>query len=155
MKIAIAFLHLINFAIVALQRIEAGKGSIGQLHHDLITAGRAVGAKTDAELRSYLVGFVPMLHNTHWDSFRDFMVKPMSPKEVSKSARDLNFFTGKPVPQNPIAKAGMFAEPESAEALQGWIASLNGSEGLVAMTAVGMAQNLFSKLVDEELEAIK
>ena len=156
MKIAIAFLHLINFAIVALQRIEAGKGSIGQLHHDLITAGRAVGAKTDAEIRTYLVGFVPMLHNTHWDSFRDFMVKPMSPKEVSESGRELNFFTGKPVPQNPIAKAGtMFGDPESPEALQAWIESLNASEGIVAMTAVGMAQNLFSKLVDEELEATK
>lgn len=80
---------------------------------------------------------------------------PMSPKEVSESGRELNFFTGKPVPQNPIAKAGMFGEPESPEALQAWIASLNGSEGLVAMTAVGMAQNLFSKLVDEELEATK
>lgn len=153
MKIIIAFTHLINFAIVALQRIEAGKGTIGQLHHDLQIAGRAVSMKNTAELQNLLDCFCPMIHNHHWDLFVEFML-PKSPKEVAESseARELNFFTGKPIPQNPIAKAGMFAEPESAEALQGWIAGLNGSEQIVAMTAAGMAQNLFHKVVEEELE---
>ena len=153
MKIIIAFTHLINFVIVALQRIEQGQGTIGQLHHDLQVAGRAVSMKNTAELQNLLDCFCPMIHNRHWDLFVEFLL-PKSPKEVAESpeARDLNFFTGKPVPQNPIGKAGQFGEPESPEALKDWIAMLNGSERITAMTAVGMAQNLFSKLVDEELE---
>ena len=103
MKIIIAFNHLINFAIVALQRIEAGKGTNSQLHHYLQVAGRAVSMKNTAELQNLLDCFCPMIHNRHWDMFVEsiFLAKPCS---TDLEARDLNFFTGKPTPVNPILK---------------------------------------------------
>jgi hypothetical protein len=151
MKIIIAFNHLINFAIVALQRIEAGKGTNSQLHHDLQVAGRAVSMKNTAELQNLLDCFCPMIHNRHWDMFVEsiFLAKPCS---TDLEARDLNFFTGKPTPVNPILKNGLFHTPQTFEDLRDYTLRHSEGERAAAITCSEMAINLCHKLVEEEIE---
>ena len=53
--------------------------------------------------------------------------------------------------ENPLKPNGFITTPESVEALAEWLNLLSGSECTVAVTAAGMAWNLASQLVQEEI----
>jgi hypothetical protein len=51
--------------------------------------------------------------------------------------------------KNPIPTNGMFATPESLEALQEYVSQFNGSELRVAMVVMMMTMNLCNDLVKQ------
>lgn len=57
--------------------------------------------------------------------------------------------------KNPIKPVGLFATPNSMEQFQDYLARFNGSEGVVAQTAAGMAWNLASKYVQEMIDQLE
>jgi hypothetical protein len=52
---------------------------------------------------------------------------------------------------NPIPKSGLFATPESTDALTAYIEQMNGSERALAYTIAMMTFNLSNKLVEDNI----
>lgn len=49
-----------------------------------------------------------------------------------------------------LKKQGLFATPDSTEALQEYVNKFNGSERVIAMTLLGMTWNLCAELTKED-----
>ena len=77
--------------------------------------------------------------------------KLFKPTKVMTKGTDLNFFTGKPVPSNPLLVNKLFATPESFQTLEDYCLRHNGSERSAAITCSNMAINLCHKSVEEML----
>lgn len=74
-------------------------------------------------------------------------------KRKATKGVDLDFFTGKPVPSNPLLVNKLFATPESFQTLEDYCLRHNGSERSAAITCSNMAINLCHKAVEEMLSS--
>jgi hypothetical protein len=54
---------------------------------------------------------------------------------------------------NPIPRNGMFATPDSLDALQEYVSQFNGSELRAALVVMMMTMNLCNKIVEETVDA--
>jgi hypothetical protein len=54
---------------------------------------------------------------------------------------------------NPIPTNGMFATPDSLEALQDYVSQFSGGELRAAMVVMMMTMNLCNKIVEETVDA--
>lgn len=54
---------------------------------------------------------------------------------------------------NPIPRNGMFATPDSLDALQEYVSQFNGGELRAAMVVMMMTMNLCNKIVEETVDA--
>ena len=133
--------------MIGLQKIDQGKATLSQLHHDLGVIVRYISTEQAGEdPRMILHGFQPMIPCKEFDLLRETL-------QGHNKGKDLDFFTGKPVPSNPLLPNNLFATPESFEGLQEYCLRHNGSERSAALTCSNMAINLCHKAVEEMLSS--
>tara|TARA_Y100000310_G_C20638834_1_gene792727 strand:- start:679 stop:1167 length:489 start_codon:yes stop_codon:yes gene_type:complete len=135
--------HLVNFVLIATQRINNGKATEGQLHHDM----NAISAFLTGN-KAVLVGFVPMIQSIHWDKLIEALTSNPDP---DPKGQELHFFGGQPVAQNPIDPNHLFATPESLDNLLSYALRFNGSERQIALTMMTMSLNLAHRLFETAL----
>ena len=132
--------HLVNFVIIATQRINNGKATEGQLHHDM----NAISAFLTGN-KAVLIGFCPMIQSIHWDKLVEALTSNPDP---DPKGQELQFFGGQPVVTNPLLPNHLFATPESFETLLDYCLRHNGGERSAALTCMSMAINLCHRLVE-------
>ena len=138
--------HLLNFIMISLQKVDQGKATLSQLHHDLGTILRHIMTEqAGADARMILHGLEPMIPRKEFDLLREIL-------QGHNKGKDLNFFTGKPTPVNPILKNGLFHTPQTFEDLRDYTLRHSEGERAAAITCSEMAINLCHKLVEEEIE---
>lgn len=143
--------HLINFLMISLQKIDQGKATLSQLHHDLGVIVRYISTEQAGEDPAMILhGFRPMIPCKEFDLLREALTCRI---QGNNKGKDLDFFTGKPVPSNPLLPNNLFATPESFEGLQEYCLRHNGSERRAALTCSNMAINLCHRAVQEMLSS--
>jgi hypothetical protein len=127
-----------------------------QAHHDLNTIMLAVLEFNIHGTSNILEEFLPMIQCTEFNELKDAIRGLKEADSVCGEGRELDFFTGKEVPTNPLNKMPNIlpvptATPGGSENLSNWLSSLNGSESLVGLTAAQMTLNLCRKIVDQAM----
>ena len=158
-KVTALLLHWFNRVLE-----DKAHGYKARIEHDL---GKIFTALIDGN-HTALIGVCPKIQCPEFDDLAKAIIElyevsdeeelflTLSTQGQLAEGVELDFFTGKEVPTNPLNKMPNIlpvptATPGGSENLANWLSLLNGSEALVGLTAAQMTLNLCRKIVDEAM----